>query len=92
VFLNVVQVGHLEFLVVHKKFHTPKMEHNLDFNDVRASQSCKRASIWSPNPARDHKPELGPRPTLIFEARKPNLPNESRYAQLRCIKKRSARA
>jgi len=21
------------------------------------NQSCKRAAIWSPNPARDHKPE-----------------------------------
>jgi len=35
------------------------------------TQSCKRASFWSLNPTgvRNHKPELGPSPTLIFEAR-----------------------
>ena len=35
------------------------------------AQSCKRASFWSPNPARDlnHKPEPGPRPIFIFESR-----------------------
>jgi len=35
------------------------------------------------------KPESGP--TFMFEARKPNLLSESRYAQLRGIKKRSVR-
>ena len=49
--------------------------------------SCKPASFWSPNPDRDrnNKPELGPSPTFIFKpdlVRKPNLPSESRYAQL----------
>ena len=34
------------------------------------TQSCKRASFWSLNPvrARNHKPEPGSSPTLIFEA------------------------
>jgi len=57
-------------------------------------QSCKRASFWSPNPARsrNHKPESGPSPTFIFQARKPNLPSELftdecvRDAQLRGYK------
>jgi len=35
------------------------------------TQSCKRASVWSLNPAqaRNHKPEPGSSPTFIFEAR-----------------------
>ena len=33
------------------------------------TQSCKRASFWSPNQARSHKPQPGSRPTFIFEAR-----------------------
>jgi len=33
------------------------------------AQSCKRASFWSRNPTRNHKPESGPIPTFIFEAR-----------------------
>jgi len=36
----------------------------------KPTQSCKRASFWSLNPARarNHKPKPGSRPTFIFEA------------------------
>ena len=52
------------------------------------TQSCKRASVWSLNPdgARTRL-----EPHIYFwspiEARKPNLPRELRYAQLRISKK-----
>ena len=37
----------------------------------KPTQSCKRASFWSLNPARarNHKPKPGSSPTFIFEAR-----------------------
>jgi len=41
--------------------------------------------------ARNNTPEPGPSPTFILAAQKPNLPSESRYAQLRVITKRSVR-
>ena len=44
-------------------------------------QSCTRASFWSPNPALARNYFWSP--TYV---RKPNLPSESKYAQLRGIK------
>ena len=58
----------------------------------KPTQSCKRASFWSLNPARarNHKPKPGSSPTFIFEARfRPeSQPRELRCAQMQSNKKR----
>jgi len=59
------------------------------------TQSCKRDSFWTLNPARapNHKSEPGSSPTFILKpdlGPKPNLQRDLRYAQLRSDKKRCA--
>ena len=57
----------------------------------KPTQSCKRASFWSLNPARarNRKPKPSSSPTFILEARfRPeSQPRELRYAQLQSNKK-----
>jgi len=58
------------------------------------TDSCKKASFLSLNPARarNHKPEHGSISTFIFEARfRPKSQIELSYAQLRSNKKRYVR-
>jgi len=77
------------------QIHSCFFSHNMKQRVLRRSQdSSKRAPIWSPNPKSQARtwpePDIGVRSPI--QARKLNLPSESRYAQVRSIKKRSIRA